>query len=76
VLELTIITNLRNLFTKNLISYWLKIGKIGNYCQLKATGCLPLPILLAKAINIIHLSFCLLSVLNVSPIQGTDLQGI
>ena len=29
-------------FSINFHFYWLKIGKIGNYCQLKATGCLSL----------------------------------
>ena len=39
MLKLTIITNLRNLFSINFHFYWLKIGKIGNYCQLKAACC-------------------------------------
>ena len=39
--ELTIITNLTNLFPIKNDNYWLKIGKIGNYCQLKTACCLP-----------------------------------
>ena len=39
VLELTIITDLTNLFSINFHFYWLKIAQIGNYCQLKAACC-------------------------------------
>ena len=39
--ELTLITNLTNLFPIKNDNYWLKIGKIGNYCQLKTACCLP-----------------------------------
>ena len=40
VLELTIITNLTNLYPiKKMKIYGKKIGKIGNYCQLKAACC-------------------------------------
>ena len=36
--ELTIITNLTNLFPIKNDNYWLKIGKIGNYCQFSTKG--------------------------------------
>ena len=31
-------------FSIDILFYWLKIGKIGNYCQLKAARCLSLSI--------------------------------
>ena len=39
VLELTIITNLTNLYPIKNENLWKKIGKIGYYCQLKAACC-------------------------------------
>ena len=39
--QATQVPNLTNLFPIKNDNYWLKIGKIGNYCQLKTACCLP-----------------------------------